>query len=499
MRCIFAFTFIFSSLVCAESAPPLVTSVTLRGTLLHVTLATQVGRPYDAGAIDRDVHQLWSTGRFGDIRVRTEQQPDGAGVIFDVVEAHRPAPPKPAAPENTHAQQVKVVNFIGEPGIDPKQLRRALRALNPHRIFPGIPGLWNGWRLYRDYTRAAVDADLARLRSLYLSKGYFDAAVRIDSTELREKDAAVTFFVRSGPHYETSPPIPQVCSSLLVERRAAERLGILDFSAALHVQPVANSSNAVNLYTAVDRGRNYRIGRMDFTGNRHLSDAIVRSNLLLDEGQPLDQLLLRKSAGRINQMGAFEPIAADGIAIHTNESTGLADISIHLKERKRGAWNISGPVGPASFGGPLNGSLSARLPSWGRGLIELSSYTASLSLIAFANPLLPGLSIFKHSTLLPLLALSRPFVPGQGWKSGFSIVPQLGWRATGLIYATSQIQHRLDPLLAGDRGLVSELPVAVDGPNSSGTMFCEPPAQRLASLRIAASLSLRLLGALTGL
>ncbi len=477
----------------------MVKSVTLRGTLLKVNLATQVGQTYDAGAIDRDVHQLWSTGRFGDIRVRTEQQPGGAEVIFDVVEARHREHARPAAPESLHTQHVKAVNFVGEPGIDPEQLRRALRALDPHRILPGIPGLWNGWRLYRDYSSDAVQADLARLRSLYLSKGYFDSVVRIDSTELREKDAAVTFFVRSGPHYETSRPIPQVCSSLLAERRAAERQGILEFSATLHVQPVGGSSRAVNLDSIVDRGRPYIVGRIDFTGNRHSSDAIVRSNFLLEEGQPLDQLLLRKSAGRINQMGAFEPIAARGIAIHTHDTTGLADLSIHLKERKRGAWNISGPVGPASFGGPLNGSVSSRLPFWGRGLLELSSYTASVSLIAFANPLLPSLSIFKHSTLLPVLALSRPFVPGEGWKSGFSIVPQLGWRATGLIYATSQIQHRLEPLLAGDRGLISELPVTVDGPSGSGTMFCEPPAQRLASLRIAASLSLRLLGAVTGL
>ena len=498
MRSTLAFIFIFSLLVSAESLPPIVKSVTLRGTLLHVNLATQVGQPYNVEAIDRDVHQLWSTGRFGDIRVETEQQPDGTGVIFNVVEAHLPHPHKTAAPENQHTQHVKAVNFIGDPGIDPEQLRRALRALKAHRIIPPIPGLWNGWRLLRDYSPEAVNADLARLRSLYLSKGYFDATVRVDSTELHEKDAEITFFVRSGPRYETSEPIPQVCSSLLAARRDAERQGILDFSATLHVQRVGDPSNLVDLTTTIDRGRPYRIGRIDFTGNHHYSDALVRSNLLLDEGQPLDQLILRKSADRINQAGMFEPITSTDIAIRTNERTGIADITIHLKERKRGAWNLSGPVGPASFAGPLDGSISTRLPSWGRGLLELSSYTASISLIAFAHPLLPVLSIFPHSPILPVLALSRPFGPGQGWKSGFSIVPQLGWRATGLIYATSQIQHRLEPLLAGNRGLTSELPVTVDGPNGEGTMFCEPPAQRLASLRMAASLSLRLLGAVTG-
>jgi Surface antigen variable number repeat len=489
--------FIFSTLVSAESAPPIIKSVTVRGTLLKVNLATQVGQPYNADTIDRDVHQLWNTGRFGDIRVQTGPQSDGMDVIFDVVEAPRPELHK-TPPEDLHLR-VKAVKFIGDPGIDPVELQRALRALRARRIIPRFPGLWTGWRLLADYHLDAVDSDLGRLRSLYLSKGYFDSTVRIDSTELHGKDAEITFFVRSGLRYETSEPIPQVCSCLLAQRRDTERQGILDFTATLHWQRADNSSNFVNLATTIDRGLPYRIGRIDFTGNRHYSDAMVRGNLLIDEGQLLDELLLRKSAERLNRAEIFEPISAENIAIHTNEKTGIANIAIHLKERKRGSWNFSGPVGPASFAGPLDASIRSRLPAWGRGLLELSSYTASVSLIAFAHPLLPVLSILPNGRLFPLLMLSRPFTPGEGWTSGFSIVPQLGWQASGLIYAISQIQHRLLPVLAGDRGLVAELPVTVGGPNRDGTMFCEAPAPGLMPLRTAASFGVRFLGVLIGL
>lgn len=497
MRGIVLSILIFSTLVSADSTAPIIRSVTLHGTLLKVNLSTQVGQPYDADAIARDVHQLWSTGRFGDIRVETGQHPDGTDVIFDVVEAPRSVLPK--APPDDHPARVQNVNFIGDPGIAPEQLRPALRALKTRRIFPRFPGRWAGWRVLPTFTREAIDADLSRLRSLYLSKGYFDATVRVDSAEVSEKNAEVTFFVRSGARYETSEPISQVCSSLLKQRRAAERQGILDFSATLHLQPINDRPNAVSLYTTIDRGLSYRIGRIEFTGNRHYNDATIRSNLLVDEGQLLDELLLRKSAGRINQGEIFEPITATDIAIHTNQTTGIADIAFHLKERKRGSWNFSGPVGPASFAGPLDASISSRLPPWGRGVLELSSYTASLSLIAFAHPLIPVLSILPKGTLIPVFAFSRPFTPGEGWKSGFSIVPQLGWRASAMIYGTAQIQHRLLPLLSGDRGLVSELPVKVEGPNTDGTMFCEPPAPRLMTLRIGASFGVRLLGVLTGL
>jgi hypothetical protein len=498
MRCIVVSLVLVSTLVSAESEAPVVKSVILRGTLLKVALATQVGQQYNADTIDRDVHRLWSTGRFGDIRVRTAQQRDGTDVIFDVVEAPRPDLHKTPPMETPHSH-VKTVNFIGDSGIDPVELRRALRALKARRIIPRVPGLWTGWRMPPEYSREAVDSDLGRLRSLYLSQGYFDSTVRVDGAELSEKYAVVTFFARSGPHYETSEPIPQVCSSLLAQRRDAERQGILDFAPTLHAQRTGDSSNFVSLSTTIDNGPSYRIGRIDFTGNRHYSDAMVRGNLLIDEGQLLDELLLRKSAERINRAEIFEPISAASIAINTDERTGIANIAIHLKEPKRGSWKFSGPVGPASFAGPLDASVTSRLPSWGKGLLDLSSYTASVSLIAFAHPLLPVLSILPNGRLFPLLALSRPYTPGEGWRSGFSIVPQLGWQGSALIYAISQIQHRLLPVLAGDRGLVPELRVAVEGPDTNGTMFCEAPEPRLIPLRTSASFAVRFIGVLTGL
>ncbi len=68
-------------------AGPVVRSVAVRGTSLQVVLRTQVGQPYDARVIDQDVRRLWSTGRFDDIQVHTDEDGTGAAVIFDVVEA----------------------------------------------------------------------------------------------------------------------------------------------------------------------------------------------------------------------------------------------------------------------------------------------------------------------------------------------------------------------------------------------------------------------------
>jgi hypothetical protein len=524
---------------------PAIQSVTVRGTHRYVDLATQVGQPYNADVIDSDVHKLWDTGRFEDIRVETIPKVDGTAVVFRVIESpelplHRlridpstfglQLPLREGTPLNRvraqaaaiearkqlegqgylHAEvdyrlvpvahnqvdlhltvtpggrlRVKEIDFTGDVVFDAKELRTALRAMRTRRVF--------GWPMFPTYSPEAVEADVARLRSWYLSKGYFDAKVLLDDLQLDRKEARVQFRIEPGPLYqvkdEGSANLPALCPSMLAARRQAERQGILDFSATLTVQPSG-------LTVATQSGQPFRVGRIDFIGNRHYSDATLRRNFLLDEGQLFDERLLRLSLAKLNRTMLFEPVSEVNAAIHTNEASGVADVTVRLIERKRGAWNLSGPVGPASFAGPLQASLSSRLPPWGSGLLELSTYTASVSMFAFAHPLLPLLAVDPRRRLWPVLALQRPFSPAEGWKSGFSFAPQLGWRVSGLNYSITQAQQRLLPLLSGDRGLTPELQVAVQGPGGDGVIFCEPPTPRFEHARIAAAVGLRVLGAL---
>ncbi|HEV2688244.1 MAG TPA: POTRA domain-containing protein, partial [Bryobacteraceae bacterium] len=358
-----------------------------------------------------------------------------------------------------------------------------------------------GWPLLPGYSPEAVESDLARLRSSYLSKGYFDASVRVEETDVQQKDARISVWIEPGQLYAVAPDALPSCRSLFAARRAAERQGILDFAATLHVQPTGaaepDANPAADVTLNIQRGQPYRVGRIVFIGNHHFSDAMLRRNLLLDEGELLDEFLLRRSLARLNRTGLFETLSENNVSVHTDSATGIADIAIQLTEHKRGAWRLSGPVGPASFAGPLQASISARLPPWGAGLLELSTYTASVSMFAFAHPLLPLLSIGAKRPLLPVLALQRPFSPGEGWKSGFSFAPQLGSRALGLGYGVTQTEQRLLPLLSGDRGLVPELSITVDGPSGEGVIVCDPPPPRFGGLRTSAGIALRFLGALT--
>jgi hypothetical protein len=508
---------------------------------MPVALATQVGWPYNAAVISQDVRTLWKTGRFEDVRVEA----NGGAVVFHVVETRQYLLQKVlmepsnlgvrlAVPEGTllnqsraqaialearkqleadgyadarvHPELVPVatgkadlhltitpgdrirvteIQFIGEPVLDPAELRQQLRAMRIRHIF--------GWRLLPAYSAEAVDADLARLRSLYLSQGYFEAKVWLDSTEVQGKNASIAIRVEAGPRSHGARRPCDLCAALLRERREAERRGILDFSATIAPQP-----DGSDLTTSIERGSVYRVGRIEFTGNHHYSDATLRRNFLLEEGQLLDGRLLRKSIDRLNRTKLFDPTDASHVLINP-AGNGVADVIVRLKELKRGSWRISGPAGPPSFAGALEASIRSRLPPWGSGVFELATYTASVSVFAFAHPILPLLAADPRRSLLPVLALTRPFSPGEGWTSGFFLAPQLGWRAPAVAYATTQLQERLLPILAGDRGLVPELQVTVEGPGGPGVMFCDPPAPRFAKIREGVAIGLRVLGAFTGI
>src|SRR5579864_881574 len=211
------------------STAPKVQSVTVQGTHRHVDLATQVGQPYNAGTVEQDVRALWSTGRFEDINVDTQTGFIGTSVLFRVTEARelrlrklvvepssyglhlglREGSPlnrlgaQAAALEakrllNTQGYpnanvdykltpaddgkadlrltvkpgerlRVKDIQFQSDLRMPPETLRNTLRALHARRIFV--------WRVLPTYSPEAVQSDLARIRSLYLSKGYFDASV----------------------------------------------------------------------------------------------------------------------------------------------------------------------------------------------------------------------------------------------------------------------------------------------------------------------------------
>jgi len=410
-----------------------------------VNLATQVGRPYDARDVERDVRYLWGLGRFDDIRVETEERQGGLAVVF------RAAPAPHLLLHEIRIQPNPLGVEIRLPGLTP------MSALRAHGI--------------------AMDAE-RQLRQ----QGFPDAKVRYALVPVGrgEVDLELTLdrgdFRREARRRAKGNVLDRgVCAPLFAARREAQRQGVLDFTAT------RDGEGRVT----VERGASYRVGRIEFLGNHRYGDRAIRRNFLLQEGAVFDEQRLRRSIARLNRVAWFERIGQRDVLVHPDEKTGFASVTVRLNEPGSGSWRLSGPAGPLSFGGPVQASLRSRLPWW-------TTYTVSASLFVFGHPLLPIVNAPKG--LIPVLAVERPYVSGDGWKSGFAIAPRLGWKNSAVSYAATQIQQRLLPLVSGERGAQASLDVGGEAPG-----VCQAPRSRLGLLRAAATLGLHFLGSLPAL
>ena len=410
------------------------------------------------------------------------------------------------------------VTLTGDLGDTTDGMRKALKATSAKTLLPGIPGIWKGWHFLPGYSDNAVESDAAGLRSFYYAHGYFDADVKPGPVALTSSKANVQFVIRAGPRYAirnfdlvggegerpitAGPngafPVRDVCKALFDERRNAEEAGVLDFSARIEVRdipgeaPTADGRNWVDLTATIERGTSYRIGRIEFLGNRSFRDQTLRPMLLLNEGDLLDEMLLRKSMARLNNTGFFEPLTESSVVVNTPPGSSRADITFYLREKKMRHWNFSGPAGPMSIGGSLRFSIGSRLPPWGQRALELSTYTASLTLMLLPKPLgsiLPGLGL-PNNRFLPLWTIQRPSLPGQGLLSGFSVAPQLGWRGILIGYGVSKTRGLLGGVFETSRSYTPGLSVTIAhtspdwrGDVREGTLYCQPPKTKLDWLR----------------
>jgi hypothetical protein len=407
-------------------------------------------------------------------------------------------------PRAAHSPRIREVRFEGDPAFDRDALKKVLEELE---IRPVIPGIWTRRPLYE---ARAVEADLARLRSFYVSHGYFDARVGVGGVTVDGREATLTLELQSGPKYSvrhiefdginrehgetaTDPsgefPVDTVCKCLLDARRIAESHGRLDFAAELEVShtdgqaPSDTGRKWVDVTARVRMGPAFSVGRIYFSGHHRINESTLRRAMALQERSLFDVGKLRSSLARLNRSGRFEPLTLHDVEIRRNPDTLTADLTIAIRERPGGRWSLSGPVGPTGLG-LLQASISSRLPPWGRGVYEASTYYVTFSLMGLSNPLVRLLPIRARSSPPALLVLERPYLPGQPLLSGFALSPQLSARRLLADYVLTHLRRAGQEALIGEPPDAPELPIPISGPHPSRVgggseeatlLICSPP------------------------
>ncbi len=110
----------------------------------------------------------------------------------------------------------------------------------------------------------------------------------------------------------------------------------------------------VDVTIKIDEGKQFRLRRLEFTGNTFTRDRVLRREVLINEGDIYNQNALELSVLRLNQTQYFDPINKDeDVEIRTDDEQG--DVDLIVKVREKGRQQISLNGGVSGIGGSFFG------------------------------------------------------------------------------------------------------------------------------------------------
>ncbi len=275
--------------------------------------------------------------------------------------------------------------------------------------------------------------DRAALVTFYTDRGYLD--VRVDSVidlSPDNREAKVTFLVDEGPRYRVGgirtenasdrgtplslfddeqirSMIPmkvgdaysadKVRRSVDVLRDAWGTLGYHDVS--VEAVPLwTGDEPVVDLLLSVREGRPFLTGMIEVKDNFLTRDKIIRRELEIRPGRPLDSRQIRESERRIDRLRLFSSTRLTVQDERPEENPGERDVLIEVAERNTGSINFGAAIGSDSG---VFGEFSVRqdnfdlfdLPETFGELLSGRAFRGAGQ--RFAMTLRPGNEIFEYS------------------------------------------------------------------------------------------------------
>ena len=256
--------------------------------------------------------------------------------------------------------QIDSVRFVGNEAMGSGTLKKVIKTTERK---------WLLWPFY--YTEDAIEEDLERLREFYYDRGYLDYKIEYRMEFAADQSGVtVTFIIDEGPVFRVGAMVftgstrfsdeqlrawmelreGQIYLKPTADRDATELMrvyreqGFID--AEIRERPKFTAQTAGNLVTVefdVVEGKQYRIGRIDVTGNEETRDKVVRR--VLDEygftpGQWYNGRLAPKEGGGILEKYVQRAAVAEEALIRPVNSGGPAsdykDVRVDIKEGPTG-------------------------------------------------------------------------------------------------------------------------------------------------------------------
>ena len=272
-------------------------------------------------------------------------------LIFDVKKGER--------------SHIRKIYFIGDKKIKSKRLRDVITSEEAK--------FWKflSRNIYLNTERIELDKRL--LKNFYLGRGFYDVQVVSTSAEITDDNSIdLTFSINAGKRYrfkkfstDIDPVFDKSIFSdlkIIFEKYAGDYYSpfsikkilenideIIDNNQLQFVQHRVKetpSKDGVDVEFKIFESAKVQIERININGNTVTNDSVIRSGLLIDEGDPYSKIKIEKSISSLKAMNIFNKVNYE---ILDGSEQGLKNINISIEEKPTG--EISAGAGYGTEGG----------------------------------------------------------------------------------------------------------------------------------------------------
>ena len=263
--------------------------------------------------------------------------------------------------------KIKNIFFIGDKRIKERRLRDV--------IVSEEDKFWKIISKNTKFSENQISLDVRLLNNYYKSLGYYDVEINSAQAEvLNSSDVNLTFSINAGKRFTFNKietivdstfnkslffPLENIYKEIVGDYYSPAKItkilkeidkliieNNLQFVEHDVVETIANDE--ISLKFNIREGDKVLIERINIKGNNVTNESVIRSELLLDEGDPLTNLNLDKSIAKLKSRNIFRSVKHEVLPGSKND---LKIIDIFIEEKPTG--EISAGAGVGTNGGSL--------------------------------------------------------------------------------------------------------------------------------------------------
>jgi len=289
--------------------------------------------------------------------------------------------------------KISKIYFVGDKKVRDKKLREIITSEETR--------FWKFISRGKFLNEQRIKLDERLLQNFYINSGYYEAKVNSSSVEYQEGDGfALTFSIQAGKRYkfkkvsidvvdgidktyflELNEPLLKVVGKYYSRTKLQKVLDQIDkLTVQKELQFINHrlleslEGNDVVVKIEIFEGPKFFVEKVNVVGNNVTNDSVIRSEMVVDEGDPYSEVLLARSINNIKAKRIFANVESKTLP---GSEAGRKIIEIKVEEQATG--EIAAGAGVGTSGTTVGGSV-AENNFLGRGIklesmIEISEET----------------------------------------------------------------------------------------------------------------------------